>query len=631
MHHDVHVLHSYHDPLLVALSIAIAALASYTALDLAGRIRAAMGRARYGWLSAAAVALGGGIWSMHFVAMLAFNIDGSIGYDVGLTLLSLAVAIVVTGIGLFIVSRRKPHLIDLLAAGLFTGLGVAAMHYTGMAAIRVYADLSYDPMLFGLSLAIAVVAAIAALWLAINLEQAWHKFAAALVMAAAIAGMHFTGMAAAQFTLAEIPIPSPNPQFSGPLLAIAIAVATVVVLFLGLLSSLIDRRFAAHAEREAGVLRRSEQRLRSLVQNGSDVIIVVSALGRITYASSSSMRILGWPSELLTGKFFVDLTVPADRKTGQELLAMFARQPMANKVGSLELILADGHTRPFEIIGNDLSDDAAVRGIVMNLRDISERRRVEKELRDARDKAEAASRAKSAFLANMSHELRTPLNAIIGFSELIINEGFGPIGNARYVDYIRDINTSGSHLLGIINNILDLSKAEANRMELHDDLVDIAEAAAMSVTTIREQATRDNLQILIDIPAEFPLLRADEGKLRQILINILSNALKFTKAGGYIALKAVLGPEGGMALTITDSGIGMPREKIAVAMEPFGQVDSALNRRYEGTGLGLPLTKRLVELHDGMLELDSEPGWGTRVKMVFPAARVVVRAQTLAS
>jgi PAS domain S-box-containing protein len=378
------------------------------------------------------------------------------------------------------------------------------------------------------------------------------------------------------------------------------------------------------------VLRRSEQRLRSLVQNGSDVIVVVSALGRITYASSSSMRILGWPSELLTGKFFVDLTIPADRKTGQELLATIVRQPMANTVGSLELILADGHTRPFEIIGNDLSDDTAVRGIVMNLRDISERRRVEKELRDARDKAEAASRAKSAFLANMSHELRTPLNAIIGFSELIINEGFGPIGNARYADYVRDINTSGSHLLGIINNILDLSKAEANRLELRDDLVDVAEAAAMSVTTIREQATRDNLQILIDIPAEFPLLRADEGKLRQILINILSNAVKFTKAGGYIALKAVLGPEGGMALTITDSGIGMPREKIAVAMEPFGQVDSALNRRYEGTGLGLPLTKRLVELHDGTLELDSEPGWGTRVKMAFPAARVVARANAAA-
>jgi PAS domain S-box-containing protein len=622
MHQHDYILHSHHDPFLVALSITIAALASYTALDLAGRIRAATGRARLGWLAAAAVALGGGIWSMHFVAMLAFSIDGPISFDVDLTLLSLAVAIIVTGVGLFIVSRRRPSIADLLFAGVFTGLGVAAMHYTGMAALRVNADLSYDPMLFGLSLVIAVVAAIAALWLAVNLERGWHKAAAAIVMAAAIAGMHYTGMAAAEFTLADIPVAPPKPQFSGPLLAIAITVASFIVLFLGLLSSLIDRRFAEQAEREAGVLRRSEQRLRSLVQNGSDVIVVVSAMGRITYASSSSMRILGWPSELLTGKFFVDLTVPNDRKSGQTLLTTITHQPMANTIGHLDLVLADGTTRPFEIIGNDRREDAAVNGIVMNLRDISERKRVEDELRQARDKAEAASRAKSAFLANMSHELRTPLNAIIGFSELILNEGFGPIGNARYSDYIRDINTSGTHLLGIINNILDLSKAEANRLELHDDMVDLAEAVAMSVTTISGQAARNGLKILVDVPPNLPPLRADMGKMRQILINVLSNAAKFTQPGGHIAVKAGPSADGGLMLTVTDSGIGMAREKIAVAMEPFGQVDSDLNRQYEGTGLGLPLTKRLVELHDGTFDLESEPGWGTRVKIIFPAARV---------
>jgi PAS domain S-box-containing protein len=625
MHQHDYILHSHHDPFLVALSIAIALLASYTALDLAGRIRVSTGRARLGWLAAASVALGGGIWAMHFVAMLAFTLDGPISFDADLTGLSLAVAIVVTGVGLYIVSRQRPRIPDLLFAGLFTGLGVAAMHYTGMAALRVNADLSYDPLLFGLSLVIAVVAAIAALWLAVNLERAWHKVAAALLMAAAIAGMHYTGMAAAEFSLADIPLPSPKPQFSGPLLAIAITVASFVVLFLGLLSSLIDRRFAEQAEREAGVLRRSEQRLRSLVQNGSDVIVVVSSMGRITYASSSSLRILGWPSELLTGKFFVDLTAPNDRKSGQSLLDTIARQPMANTIGHVNLVLADGALRPFEIIGNDLREDAAVGGIVMNLRDISERRRVEDELRQARDKAEAASRAKSIFLANMSHELRTPLNAIIGFSELILSEGFGPIGNARYSDYIRDINTSGTHLLGIINNILDLSKAEANRLELHDDHVDIAQAVAMSVTTISGQATRDGLKILVDVPGDLPLLRADEGKLRQILINVLSNAAKFTKQGGHIAIKAGTTPDGGLAFTITDSGIGMAREKIAIAMEPFGQVDSDLNRRYEGTGLGLPLTKRLVELHDGTLELESEPGWGTRVKIAFPPIRLIAR------
>ncbi len=623
MHHDVYALHSHHDPLLVALSIAIAALASYTALDLAGRIRAATGRGRYGWLAAAAVALGGGIWSMHFVAMLSFTIESPIGYDASLTLLSLAVAIVVTGVGLFIVSRRRAHMVDLLAAGLFTGLGVAAMHYTGMAAIRVNADLEYDPTLFGLSLVIAVVAAIAALWLAVNLEQAWHKAAAAMVMAVAIAGMHFTGMAAAEFTLAEIPIPSPKPQFSGPLLAIAIAVASVVVLFLGLLSSLIDRRFAAQAEREAIAIKHSERRLRSLVQNGSDVIVVIDARGRLTYVSSSSLRILGWPPEMLVGKQFLDLVIPAGRETAEKILRAIAEQRPDATTDSLCLAIAEGPERPFEIMGNDLRHDPAVAGIVVHLRDISERRRVMNELREARDKAEAGSRAKSAFLANMSHELRTPLNAIIGFSELIVNEGFGPIGNARYLDYIRDINTSGTHLLGIINNILDLSKAEADKLELYDDLVDMEAAVSMSLTTISGQATQKKLNLVVDIPERLPMLRGDEGKIRQILINLLSNAAKFTNAGGSITLKLAIDADGAMILSVNDTGIGMKREKIAVAMEPFGQVDSDLNRRYEGTGLGLPLTKRLVGLHGGTLVLDSEPDQGTQVTITFPATRVV--------
>jgi len=195
-----HSMHGTHDPLLVGLSLIIAVMASYTALTIAGRLRTADRRGRPFWLAAAAVALGGGIWSMHFVAMLAFSLGMPIDYQVGATVASLVAAIVVAGTALYVVGRWNASWKSILIAGLFAGLGVATMHYMGMAAMQMDAAISYDPILFGASIVIAVVAATAALWLAFNLEAAWHKVAAAFVMGAAIGGMHYTGMAATIFT-----------------------------------------------------------------------------------------------------------------------------------------------------------------------------------------------------------------------------------------------------------------------------------------------------------------------------------------------------------------------------------------------------------------------------------------------
>jgi signal transduction histidine kinase len=244
------------------------------------------------------------------------------------------------------------------------------------------------------------------------------------------------------------------------------------------------------------------------------------------------------------------------------------------------------------------------------------------EYAQARDYAEAASRSKSQFLANMSHELRTPLNAIIGFSEMIRDTMLGPIGTAGYRDYAADINRSGLHLLQLVTDILDMSKAEAGHLALNEEICDPARVIDSSVSMVRDTAR--NAQVMLQVASmdDTPWLFADERRLRQVLINLLSNAIKFTLPGGRISVALAVDAEGLLAFEVEDSGIGMSEAHIEIALTPFGQVDSRLNRKYEGAGLGLPLTRQLLELHDGELDIASELGRGTRVTARFPAYRI---------
>ncbi|MCH7542340.1 MAG: PAS-domain containing protein [Proteobacteria bacterium] len=246
----------------------------------------------------------------------------------------------------------------------------------------------------------------------------------------------------------------------------------------------------------------------------------------------------------------------------------------------------------------------------------------------ARDEAEAANRAKSEFLTLMSHELRTPLNAIIGFSEIIKGEMFGPVGTARYRDYAGDVHESGRHLLALINDILDLSKIEAGQLELDEEDVDVAEVIHSCLRLVRERAKNGGVGLATEIPEELPALHFDERKLKQILINLLSNAVKFTPAGGTVTIKAWFRAGSGYVFQIIDTGIGIAIEDIPKALTSFGRIDSKLARKYEGTGLGLPLTKSLVELSSGSMDLQSEVGIGTTVTVRFPKERIVVGAET---
>ena len=262
-------------------------------------------------------------------------------------------------------------------------------------------------------------------------------------------------------------------------------------------------------------------------------------------------------------------------------------------------------------------------GVVSTRSDITELKQREGEARTAQDAAEMANRAKSEFLANMSHELRTPLNAILGFSEVIRNEMLGAIDNDHYREYVGDIHNSGQHLLSIINDILDLSKIEAGHVELDEEVFDATVAVDSSVRLVKERADTSGVRMTVDVAGEHPRLRGDHRKFKQIIINLLSNAVKFTPADGTVTISVGMGGDGGFNIAVSDTGIGMDADQIEIALSPFGQIEGGLNRKHEGTGLGLPLARSLAELHDGRIEIESAPGAGTTVTVCFPPARLV--------
>jgi signal transduction histidine kinase len=237
--------------------------------------------------------------------------------------------------------------------------------------------------------------------------------------------------------------------------------------------------------------------------------------------------------------------------------------------------------------------------------------------------AEEASRAKSTFLATISHELRTPLNAIIGFSDILKNQMFGPLGSTRYRGYADDIHGSAVHLLSLVNDLLDLAKAEAGKHELHEDKLDVGEIAGTCRRLIAERAHDAGVRLDVVDRLDGRLFRGDERKMRQIILNLLSNSVKFTPTGGLVTIDVGLSEDGGLQLEVRDTGIGMAAADIAKALEPFGQVSDVMTRETGGTGLGLPLTVKLVELHDGRLAIESAPGNGTTVTLRFPADRTV--------
>ncbi len=373
-----------------------------------------------------------------------------------------------------------------------------------------------------------------------------------------------------------------------------------------------------------GEIARQGELLKATFDNMADGILIFDKELRIVAWNRRFVELTQIRPSFLSrpGASFYDI-ITLNFRSGE-----YGTRPLEKVLAAADSTLARGkpvcyeRTRPDGTIFRRRVQPLPGGGLVSIYSDITQSRRAEAALRNAKEQAESASRAKSEFLANMSHELRTPLNAIIGFSEIIRDQILGPIATRRYIEYAGDINDSGTHLLSLINDILDLSKAEAGRLVLNEETVDIGQVAESCLRLIRDRAERSGIALTTSLPAGLRVL-ADARMMKQILLNLLSNATKFTPTGGRIEVTGTLSPEGAVVLRIADTGIGMAESDIPRALEAFAQVDSALNRKHEGTGLGLPLSKMLIELHGGKLAIASKVDYGTIVTVTLPPERVL--------
>ncbi len=390
----------------------------------------------------------------------------------------------------------------------------------------------------------------------------------------------------------------------------------------------VHTEVTALKRREAEIAQRTAM-AQAIIDNMPQGISVFDARGRLAALNDTARALLRVPPEAQRpGTALLEFVrlLAAQGEFGPDAdAATLAEEIAAGCPAHRERERADGTA--IELRCNTMPDG----GFLVSYADITERKRGEAALRAAKEAAERGNRAKAAFLASVSHELRTPLNAIIGFSEAILGELFGPLGHPRYRDYMQDIYDSGSHLLNLINDILDISKAGAGKIDLDEVEIDLSTVVVQTVRLLSKRAESAKVDVITELPAGLPRLRGDMRRLRQILLNLLSNALKFTDEGGRITARARTDADGTLRLVIEDTGIGMMPQELDKAMEPFVQVDSRLSRRYEGTGLGLPLTKTLVEAHGGRFLLESEPGKGTKATVLFPAERVIGGADAASS
>ncbi len=351
-------------------------------------------------------------------------------------------------------------------------------------------------------------------------------------------------------------------------------------------------------------------------------IVVTDQKQNIVRVNDSFVRIYGWSRDDLIGHSFTKMIAEDERDQAHKNHDEFMKSGIRSS-GEMKLLRKDNN------IANALFTTAALelskgrRFQVTTIMDITLRKQMEQSLRRAKEQADAANQAKSTFLANMSHELRTPLNAIIGFSEMMMKGTYGPLGNDKYQEYMGDIHLSARHLLEIINEVLDMSKIEAGRVELDEEYVDIKGLSASVSRMMASRAFSSGLKIEEDIEEGLPPLYADPRLVRQILINLVGNSVKYSQTDGIITIRAYKNDAGGMDIIVKDTGVGIPKSRIKEALEPFGQVSIPHEEHsMQGTGLGLPLAKAMTELHGGSLTLVSDVGQGTEVTVSFPAARL---------
>jgi PAS domain S-box-containing protein len=389
----------------------------------------------------------------------------------------------------------------------------------------------------------------------------------------------------------------------------------------GIASLLVVQETAAATSRDR--LATAEQRaedMEAILDTATDGVLVLDHKGLVIGANKSAEALFGTERSHMIGMAFVDLLAPESHRSALDYLDGLGRNALSS-------VLNDGREVIGRVAGGGLVPLFMTVGRVSTtkfcavLRDITQWKRAEEELTSAKKAAENASSQKSDFLAKMSHEIRTPLNAIIGFSEVMMEERFGPVGNDRYKEYLRDIHVSGTHIMSLVNDLLDLSKIEAGKLELTFEAVGLNDVVRECAALMQPQANRERIIIRTSLSSSLPPVVADNRSLRQIILNLLSNAVKFNSAGGQVIVSTLYEESGEVVLRVRDTGQGMSEGDIVKAMEPFRQLSTS--RTGGGTGLGLPLTKALVEANRASFQIDSTPGQGTMIQITFPSTRVL--------
>jgi PAS domain S-box-containing protein len=602
-----------HDSLLVVLAVLIAIAASYTALDIAARVSAAPSRlGSAAWLATAAVCMGGGIWAMHFVAMLAYAVpDMPVAYDPVLTVLSLLIAVVVTGGGFAVVSRPGAGSTALVLSGLFMGAGVLAMHYVGMAAMRMHATLSYGATWVAASVLIAIGAAIAGLWLAFRGGGFLQKGLSALAMGLAISGMHFAGMQAASFGMHHgMDAAENHASVDQGTLALAVAAITFLILLAAIVAAMFDRRFAALVSKEAIALKRSEEQFRLLYRRTPLPLHSLDEEGRIEDASDAWLSLLLYERDSVIGRPLINFMTEES-----------ARQRMKDWKTLLQL--GELREREYRLVTRDgdfidvLSTSRVERDVdgrflraVGGLVDVTARRRAEEALRQAQ-KMEAVGQ----LTGGIAHDFNNVLAVVLGSLEMIRKRVTGDERSIRMIDNAMEGAKRGAALT---QRMLSF----ARRQTLNPQAVD-PHALVEGMRDMLQRSLGPQLELAINVPPGLRLVQADPHQLEMALLNLVVNARDAMEDGTIkIVLDASRRPPASLksgrfaCLSVIDHGAGMDEATLARAQEPFFTTKGV----GQGTGLGLSMVSGFAEQSGGLLDITSRKGEGTRVDIWLPLA-----------
>ncbi|MBP1992720.1 MHYT domain-containing protein [Paenibacillus eucommiae] len=602
---------------LVVLSVIISLFVSYCTLEICEKVISSRERTRLILMILASVVMGLGIWSVHFIGMLAFHLPDGVNYDFTMLVLSMLLPMVGAWAAFAGITSANLTITRMFLSGLFMGLAIAGMHYTGMASMSMQGEIRivYNIYLVAVSILIAFGISFGALWVSSrHLRGAgrWGfglKAAAIMFLGTAITGMHYTGMSAAHIYLndSELSDPLRISGINNLLLALLIGAATIFVLLLITIGQYMDRNFAFRLAES------NKKRYDSTFEHNPDLVCMFDIAGRLLRTNPAAERITGYDSQQFVSKPFTQFL---NRRDIVKIRSCFTKV-VGGQPQTVEFTIKHKRGHPVYLSTTivPLTSEANIVEIYTISKDITEQKRAEQELILAKVEAEHAAKVKSEFLAIMSHEIRTPLNGVNAMSQLLLDT---PLTDEQ-VEYVKIINKSGNSLLSVINDVLDFSKMESGKTALQEEPFDLNECLNETVQLFALQTQEKKLHISCECDPRLPaLLVGDEVRLRQILINLVGNAVKFTEQG-FVKVNVVQASKKAnqieLEFSVIDTGPGIPRECIPRLFQPFYQLDSSLARKHEGTGLGLAICKKLVEMMGGTIYV--LPAEGPGATLVF--------------